>query len=363
MAGQAAAALRTGVILAGGFDAHSTVGVSRLPVLAPIANKPIVCYALEALASAGIEDVAIVVSRESRGEIGEIVTDGTGFGLRVAYVEQAEPLGPAQSLLAAAEFVEGRAFVLHRGDGLFRSNLRALVEEFERAELDALVLLEGTGTVQSHLAAVVEGDGAKPALTGRRSLRSRRALAGVQAFGPRFLQAMRQFTPSLPDRLEMADAADRLAATGGRVVTRAGQWWWPCDGSPRELLRTNRLVLDELRGEVSGVDLLDSRVEGRVVIHPSATVVMSTIRGPAIIGPHACLSHAYVGPYTSIGGGVVIEGAEIEDSIIFPDVVVRHLGRRLEGSVVGRKAKLHRDFSVPAALRMWVGDHVEVSLG
>jgi glucose-1-phosphate thymidylyltransferase len=75
------------------------------------------------------------------------------------------------------------------------------------------------------------------------------------------------------------------------------------------------------------------------------------------------LSHAYVGPYTSIGAGVSIEGAEIEDSIIFPDVVIRHLGRRLEGSVIGSNAKLHRDFSLPTALRLWVGDDVEVSLG
>jgi glucose-1-phosphate thymidylyltransferase len=363
MAGQAAAALRTGVILAGGFDAHLATGASRLPVLAPIANKPLVCYALESLASAGIEEVAIVVSPDSRDEIGEIVTDGAGFGVRVVYVEQTKPPGHAQALLAAAEFVEGRAFVVHRGDGLFRSSLRPLVEEFERAELDALVLLQGAGTAQSHLFAAVEGGDAKLMVTRRASVRSGRALAGVQAFGPRFLDAMRELTPSPRDRLEMADAADRLAAIGGRVVTRAGQWWWSCDGSPRELLRTNRLVLDELHGEVSGGDRLDSRVEGRVVSDPSATVAMSTIRGPAIIGPHACLSHAYVGPFTSIGSGVVIEGAEIEDSIIFPDVVVRHLGRRLEGSVVGRKAKLHRDFSVPAALRMWVGDNVEVSLG
>jgi glucose-1-phosphate thymidylyltransferase len=338
MARQVAAGLGTGVILAGGLGSHVTAGASRLPALAPIANKPIVCYALEALASAGIDEVAIVVSPGSRDEIREIVSDGAGFGVRVAYFEQAERLGQAQAILAAAEFVGGRPFVLHRGDGLFRSSLRPLVEEFARAELDALILVQRGGAAQPHL-------------------------AGVQVFGPRFFQAVRELKPSPRGRLEIADAADRLAALGGRVVTRAGQWWWSCDGSPGELLRTNRLVLDELRGEVSGVDLLDSRVEGRVAIHPSTTLTSSTVRGPSIIGPGACLSHAYVGPYTSIGAGVVIEGAEIEDSIIFPDVVVRHLGRRLEGSVVGRKAKLHRDFSVPAALRLWVGDHVEVSLG
>jgi glucose-1-phosphate thymidylyltransferase len=362
MARKHGAALRTGVILAGAFDPDLTPGIHRLPVLSPIANKPIVSYALEALVAAGIDDVALVVSPESRDEVRQTVRDGSRYGVSVAYVEQAERLGQVHAVLAAAEFVDGRAFVLHRGNGLFRSSLQPLVEEFESEDFDALVLVERAGVARPHLAERLHLDGSNRVTTLPLPRRSSSALAGVQALGPRFFQALLEFTPSVRRRLEVADAVDRLAADGGRVMTRAGEWWWSCDGTPEGLLRTNRLVLDELSSEPPGGELLDSRVEGRVDIHPSATVSTSTVRGPSIIGPRACLSHAYVGPYTSIGAGVVIEGAEIEDSIIFPEVVIRHLGRRLEGSVVGSKAKLHRDFALPAALRLWVGDNVEVSL-
>src|SRR4051812_14938312 len=332
------ARVRTGVILAGGSGSDPIAGIHGLRVLAPIANKPILCYALEDLARAGIEQVAIVVSPQAREATREMVTDGARWGVRVAYVEQAEPLGDAHALLAAEEFVDGRPFAVHRGDGLLRPPLRPLLDEFARSDLDALVLV-------------------------KRAAQANRSLAGAHAFGARIFEAARGLAPSWRGRLEMADAADRLAATGGRVAMRPVEGWWAYDGSPAELLRANRLELDDLTADVRGVDLADCQVDGRVAIDPSATLASTTVRGPAIVGPGVRLSHAYVGPYTSLGAGVTLEGVEIENSIILPGAVIRHLGRRLEGSVVGSEAKVHRDFALPAALRLWVGDRVEVSLG
>ena len=70
---------------------------------------------------------------------------------------------------------------------------------------------------------------------------------------------------------------------------------------------------------------------------------------------------SYIGPYTSIGADVRIEGAEVERSIILPGASIMHIGGRLVGSVVGRDARVFRDFSLPRALRLNVGDGGEVS--
>jgi glucose-1-phosphate thymidylyltransferase len=99
-----------------------------------------------------------------------------------------------------------------------------------------------------------------------------------------------------------------------------------------------------------------------VVIHPTAHLESSVIRGPVIIGAGARVVDAYVGPYTAIGDGVRVEGAEIEHSIILSGASILHIGGRLEASVVGRDAKVYRDFSLPRALRLQVGDGVEVAL-
>ena len=81
-----------------------------------------------------------------------------------------------------------------------------------------------------------------------------------------------------------------------------------------------------------------------------------------IIGPGARVTDAYIGPYTSIGAGVVVEGAEIEHSIVLPDAQLRFVGSRLESSVIGRGARIVRGFALPAAMRVSLGDGAEVIL-
>jgi hypothetical protein len=59
---------------------------------------------------------------------------------------------------------------------------------------------------------------------------------------------------------------------------------------------------------------------------------------------------------------VLIEGAEVEHSIIMPEASIRHLGGRLEASIVGPRAEVFRDFRLPTALRLHVGEGAQVSL-
>jgi glucose-1-phosphate thymidylyltransferase len=99
-----------------------------------------------------------------------------------------------------------------------------------------------------------------------------------------------------------------------------------------------------------------------VLIDRTATVRSSMVTGPAVIGPHATVVDAYLGPYTSIGAGARVEGAEIERSIVAPGASVMHIGGRLVSSLVGRDARIYRDFSLPRALRLWVGEGDEVAL-
>jgi glucose-1-phosphate thymidylyltransferase len=104
------------------------------------------------------------------------------------------------------------------------------------------------------------------------------------------------------------------------------------------------------------------RVQGRVHIHPTAEIEASTIRGPVAIGAHARIRDAYIGPYTAIGEAVELQGAELENSIVLPRARIEFVGRRIEASVVGAGAHIRRDFSLPQAVRLWVGDGAEIGL-
>jgi glucose-1-phosphate thymidylyltransferase len=47
---------------------------------------------------------------------------------------------------------------------------------------------------------------------------------------------------------------------------------------------------------------------------------------------------------------------------VLSNAAILHIGGRLEGSVVGRGARVVRDFSVPRGLRLHVGDDARVIL-
>ena len=99
------------------------------------------------------------------------------------------------------------------------------------------------------------------------------------------------------------------------------------------------------------------------MVHPSARLEDTIVRGPAIIGPGARLSHAYVGPYTSIGADVTDRGlADRALDRARPAPSCCNVGSRLETSVIGRGARISRKFVVPTAMRLSVGDGAEVTV-
>jgi glucose-1-phosphate thymidylyltransferase len=182
---------------------------------------------------------------------------------------------------------------------------------------------------------------------------------GASILAPTVAAQLARLQPSWRGEVELAEALNRTVAAGGRVE-RVRVHGWQLAWTPEELLQANRFVLDRLAGQP--VRRPRSGVDGRVLIHPSARIESSTIRGPAVIGAHARVVDAYVGPYTALGARVVVEAAEVEDSIVFDGAAITNLGRRLEASIVGRESSVSRDFSLPAALRMRVAERAEIAL-
>jgi glucose-1-phosphate thymidylyltransferase len=86
------------------------------------------------------------------------------------------------------------------------------------------------------------------------------------------------------------------------------------------------------------------------------------VRGPAIIGRGSSISDAYIGPYTAVGEDVVIEGAELEHSIVLSGSHLRELEYRIEASLIGRNVRIGRGPALPKAYRFVVGDNAEIQI-
>jgi glucose-1-phosphate thymidylyltransferase len=121
------------------------------------------------------------------------------------------------------------------------------------------------------------------------------------------------------------------------------------------------LILDTIEGSVEG-ELIDSQVDGRVVVQAGARLERCTVRGPAIIGSGARLTNCYIGPYTAIGEDCAVENAEVEHSILLAGASVHGLAGRMESSLLGRNVTIRRDTRQPRAYRFLVGDQSEIAI-
>jgi glucose-1-phosphate thymidylyltransferase len=127
------------------------------------------------------------------------------------------------------------------------------------------------------------------------------------------------------------------------------------------MLEANRLILDNLTERIEG-QLIDSRVDGRIVIEAGARLERTTVRGPAIIGAGARLTDCYVGPYTAIGERCEVTSSEVEHSILLAGCVVCDLDGRMESSLLGRNVTVRRGQTQPRAYRFMVGDNSDISI-
>ena len=153
----------------------------------------------------------------------------------------------------------------------------------------------------------------------------RSATAGVAVLGAKVIEEASDLD-AWPGR-ELNVLAERVNQLGGSVRVRRATGWWRFSRGTDAALEGNRFALEALRETPLCGEIIDSRIQGAVSIHPTARLESSIVRGPAIIGAGARLRDAYVGPYTSIGNDVVIEGAEVEHSIVMPEAVDPPPGR------------------------------------
>src|SRR5919201_3158862 len=98
--------------------------------LVPVANKPILFYAIESVVSAGISQIGMIVG-DTEDEVRAAVGDGSRWGATVTYIRQSAPLGLAPAVKEAEPYLRGTPFVMYLGDNLVPSGIRGFVERFQ----------------------------------------------------------------------------------------------------------------------------------------------------------------------------------------------------------------------------------------
>lgn len=325
--------------------------------LIPVANKPILHYVIENLRAANITDIGIIISPETGGEIKKALGNGEKFGVRFCFILQENPLGLAHAVQVARDFLADDPFVMYLGDNLIGGSIGRFVERFQQSKSDALVLLKAVSNPSAFGVAETDGHGKVKRLVEKpKNPVSNLALVGVYVFSPAIHTAIKAIKPSWRNELEITDAIQWLVDQQKPVVSEVLQSWWLDTGKKDDLLAANTAVLDDwvkqsIEGEVDD----KSRIEGRVQLGKGSQVINSILRGPIVIGERVTVSNSFIGPYTSIGSGSLVEDSSIQHCVLLEECQVKGIDR-LEESVCGKKVKVIKLNQSAQGCRLLVGD-------
>lgn len=352
------------LVLAGGKGTRlRPITFTRAKQLVPVANKPILVYAIEAIRDAGITDIGVIVG-DTAEEVMSALGDGSAWGVSVAYIRQEAPLGLAHAVKIAEEYMAGEPFVMYLGDNLIKDGITPFVREFDSDDTDAQILLAHVPNAAAFGVAELAADGSVKRLVEKPAdPPSDLALVGVYLFNSRIFEAVNAIRPSARGELEITDAIQWLVDDGACVVKpHIIDGWWKDTGKLEDMLEANRIMLDMITGEVLGEVDEGSQVHGRVRVGAGTRLVNSTVRGPAVIGEGCEIRDAYVGPYTSIHDGCRIVGSEVEHSILLSGAALENTRGRVSDSLMGCNAVVRRSNGVSAAYRVMLGDNSEVEI-
>ncbi len=351
--------------------------------LVPVANKPVLFYALEAIVEAGITEIGIVVG-DTHAEIEAAIQDGKQFGSRVSvtYIRQEQPLGLAHAVKIAQPFLRDDRFLMFLGDNFIGENLKTAVQQFSdpACSYQAQVFLKQVPNPQQFGVALLTNAAGQPVtepcslsdeeLRVNRLIEKPRepisdfALVGIYLFDSSIFEAVNAICPSKRGELEITDAIQYLIDQGYLVRPHIVGSYWIDTGQMRDMLEANRVVLSSIKRTVADSVNIDqaSHLDGEVILEENVQLINSVVRGPSIIGNNVTLSNAYIGPFTAIAHDSVVINSEIEHSIVLEGCHISDINRRIEDSLIGCHTEIFPSSAKPRAYKLLLGDHSRIGI-
>jgi NDP-sugar pyrophosphorylase family protein len=290
-----------GIVLAGAYSG----GLCALDQLAPrpllpVAQQPLVTYALRWMASGGLRSVTICANSEARSIRARLKS--SAFGLHLDYLEDWNPRGAAGCARDAGVRVKADVFVVADATSVPVVDLADLLASHEASEAAITVVVGTNGAGRLRPSGVYVFD--------------RRSFAYIPEDG--FQDLKEKLIP-------------RLYAAGEHVSTYIAPGLAPRVVNADTYLALNRWVIERASHYREAPD--GFRSFGETVLHESATVdPTANLLGPVLLGAGVSVraGATLVGP-VSIGSGTTVgEGAVVSRSVLWSECVVG------EGSFVDR---------------------------
>ena len=353
------------LILAGGKGTRlRPLTYAMAKQLVPVANKPILHYAMDSLYDAGIRDFGIIISPETGEAIKTSLHSWLKDDVRLTFILQDEPAGLAHAVRIAKPYLEDSDFIMYLGDNLINADLGGHIAEFKTAGYDASILLKQVPNPSSFGVAELDGTGQVIRLVEKpKEPKSDLALVGVYLFRASIFDAIDRIKPSWRGELEITDAIQRLIDDNAVVHSRIHPGWWLDTGKKDDLLAANNVVLGEyMHYEVKGDVDEASRLIGDVHIEAGAVVINSTITGPVMVGQNCRIENATIGAFTSVGDGCTLRECRIENSVILEECHIEAVPGCIEESLLGKGCRIIKSPVSQESHKFLLADHSEIQV-
>ena len=329
------------------IDAMAGVSPQRAAAryLTPIANLPLICHVFDEVAATGISRARVIADADVRPELESVLTGGHPWGVEVSYANAQDGDGHRALLTELNGALDEGAVLVCPGDCLFPNQLGGMRDRFSAGDGEVVPLSCAVTRPERNLADSDQPPGP--------------VCDTVMVLAPsaqRVVQKLLSSSENGPDLIK-----SMLASGCPSVVCEPAGWCY--SDSTEALLTANRMMLDLLPvPAVEGSFGDRNRVYGRVTISPEAQVSNCTLHGPTTIDDGALVEDSFLGPFTSIGPGAVISGAEIDNTVVLARAEIRHPGSRIEASIIGERASVVRSFEMPKGLHLRLGPDSQVTL-
>lgn len=318
----------------------------------PTAGVPFLTHLLARARDAGVDHA--ILSTAYRAEVfEEHFGDGSGLGLKITYVTEAEPLGTGGGIRNVAEHLRGEDFLVFNGDVLSGLDIGALARAHRERRADATLHLVEVADARAFGCVPTDADGWVTAFLEKMpDPVTNRINAGCYVFAPSVLDAIPAGRAVSVER----ETFPALLAGGARVHGHVDPAYWLDLGTPAAFVRGS---CDLVLGKAPTPALPGQ--PGECLILPGAEVAPDAVLcGGTTVGRGARVgAGAYVDGSVLFDGAVVAAGTRVCDSVVGRGASVGE-GTVLTGVVVGDGALIGAGNELVEGARVWpdvvVGD-------
>ncbi|MBK8020406.1 MAG: NTP transferase domain-containing protein [Chloroflexi bacterium] len=194
------------VILAAGQGTRLRPVTLTMPKpLVPVANQPLIAYAIHVLKNAGVSEIGIVVN-DLDSPIRTQLGNGASLGVHLDYIVQREQLGLAHAINLTHDFVGDEPFCVLLGDNIFQDKMEQLIRGFPQSSAEvAIALIEVADPTRFGIARIEDGRIIE-VIEKPKNPPSNLAISGAYLFKPSIFDAISRIKPSWRNEYEITDA-------------------------------------------------------------------------------------------------------------------------------------------------------------